>query len=665
MVRSDYFLQTEYIPDKRSRWVFRLLMIAVTLIFIGGMVLLALADQRRTAARAHQQLRHFAELFEQSLEASLAVANLEMWSLIDDISYLPFRYADNIDAHYGRRLQRAVEEIEQVDSLVLLDNSGTVLWSTAASLVGMNLGDRAYFQTAVTLARDAFTVGVPITSRGSGRRVTPIAWPVLSSSGELRGVIASSLGEDYYASLLSLQEVAPDMRVRIVTANGETAFANRQTAEGGSGAQMMASRALPGLGLEIHVSRDRAAVMRGYWERTIAFGIIALALFFTVLMSAIRARRHSVLLAEGLKRSERDRLQIKSAQREFDAIFENVGDGIVIFDDTGTLRRSNLVARRFLGARDDDTAVRRLRDRIPPLPVIPEGTATFRLDLPPGEGEDERQAVQCRVKKLKLYGAEIAYCMLEDISAQERLAEARMAFVTSVNHELRTPLTSLSGALDLLGDRFGDTLPQGAAKLVSMASRNTERLLVLVNDILTLQAIDQQQLSIAREPVRVGQALTEASATNAGYGLSRDVTIRVNPLPDHEDPVLMLDPVRLQQILANLISNAIKYSPPGGVVNLGADVTDKAVSLYVTDTGPGIPQAALDRLFDRFTKPIHGRDVQASGTGLGLAITRELVQRQGGEITIETRAQADGACDSGTTFRIRFDRGTSEAEKDP
>ncbi|GGE46842.1 hypothetical protein GCM10011360_37590 [Primorskyibacter flagellatus] len=656
MARPDLFPQAEYVSDTRSRLAFRLLMIAVTLVFLTGLVLLSYADYRRTAARAQQQLGHFTELFEQSLTASLAVANLKMWAVIDDISLLPLRYADNIDAYYGRRLRRAVDEIEQIDSLLLMNNDGTVLWSTTEQLVGVDLSDRSYFQKAAILGRDAFTVGMPLTSRATGRRLTPIAWPVISQGGETRGVIASSLGEAYFAELLSLRGIGDGTIVEIVTSDGETAFSSVQGDLPDQEGLMTASRPLPVSDLRIDVSQTRAAVMRSYWERTAAFGTIALILYFTVLMSAIRARAKSVLLAEGLKRSEHDRMQIKAAQREFDAIFENVGDGIVVFDDSGTLHRSNLAARRFLDASEDQTAVRRLRDRIPPLSDIPNDTASFRLHLPGSKGDAGPQAIQCRVTKLNLYGAVIAYCVLEDTSAQERLAETRLSFVTSVNHELRTPLTSLSGALDLLKGRFSDALPPEALKLISMASRNTERLLVLVNDILTLQAIDQQQLSIAREPVNLGQALAEAAATNAGYGVSRNVGIAVDPLPQGDDPVLMLDPVRLQQILANLISNAVKYSPSGGTVRLGLETAGDSVSLYVADTGPGIPFAARERLFDRFTTPIHPREVQASGTGLGLAITRELVQRHGGEITVTSRAQADGVRDSGTTFHVRFNR---------
>lgn len=656
MARPEYYSESSFAPDTNSATRFKLLAVALTLVFTTGMLLLAAADYRRSSTRAQQELSYFAELFDQTIDASLNVANLKMWAMIEDISTLPFRYADSIDAYYGRRLRQALEDIDQIDSLVLIENAGTVMWSTTEALIGLSLYDRTYFQDASSLSRGMFTIGSPITSRVTGRRLAPIAWPVISQAGEIRGVIASALGEEYFAELLSLQGIDDGILVRILTQDGDVAFATGATDIDLINDGMSATRSMPNLGLEVQVTRSREAVMGSYWDRTIAFGTVSSLLFMTILLSAIRSRSKSVMLAEGLRRSERDRLNLQNTQREFDAIFENVGDGIVVFDEFDTLHRSNLAARELLGAKDHASAVRRLRDRLPSLAQIPTKTAVYPLNLSAAPSDDTVQNVQCRVMKLQLYGSEIAYCVLADVTAEERLAETRMSFVTSVNHELRTPLTSLSGALDILSARHESHLPDNAKKLLSMASRNADRLLVLVNDILTLQAIDQQQLSITLEPVSVAEALVEAATTNAGYGAGHGVSIIADPVPNGSEVYLLLDKVRLQQILANLISNAVKYSPAGAHVRVGADVTPTSVAFYVTDEGPGIPADALARLFDRFTKPVHHRDVQVSGTGLGLAITRELVHRQGGSIEVSTQSKADGAKVTGSTFTVRFKR---------
>ena len=257
--------------------------------------------------------------------------------------------------------------------------------------------------------------------------------------------------------------------------------------------------------------------------------------------------------------------------------------------------------------------------------------------------------------KLHLHG-DIAYCVLEDITAEERLSATRSAFVTTVNHELRTPLTSLAGSLEVFEDRFAGQVPPGGRKLLSMAMRNAERLLVLVNDILTLQAIDQEQLRFSTERVSVSQALSDAAETNLAYGLSRGVSLEIDPPVEETEAFIQVDMVRLQQIFSNLISNAMKYSSAGETVTIGARMTDTRVTFHVRDTGPGIPAAGRDRVFDRFATNVHSNDIQATGTGLGLAITRELVQRQDGSLTLESRSVEDGEDNTGTTFYVSFPR---------
>lgn len=654
MFDTEQLSEMDHVSSIRSKNVFWTLISVVFVIFFLGMCLLVVSDYRRAVTRANLQLSHFAELYEQAVNASLSVANVQMTSLLEDLSRGPIEDTATTEEQYGPALRTAVETIQQIDSLLLIAPNGEVIWSTSEALIGRNLGDRSYFQKALNLGVNEYTVGVPLISRGSGRRVTPIAWPLIDEKDRLLGVVASSLGEEYYSDLLSLNGIEPDMHVEIITSNGEAAFVSDNTDRDAGEALIEARKELPALDLYIHVTRSKKAVMRGYWQRTSVFMVVGTALFLSILWAAIRSRKQSLLLAEGLQRSEQDRLKIQAAQSEFDAIFENVGDGIVVFSDLNGLHRSNRKAREYLDVPDDQAAVVRLREMLPSLAEMESDLATYRIELSVSDRDGIKQAVQCRVMKLHLHGEDIAYCVLEDISAQERLASARAAFVTSVNHELRTPLTSLAGALEVFQDRFGEELPSGADRLLAMASRNADRLLVLVNDILTLQAIDQKQLSIAKEPSSAAEVLTEALATNSGYGLNRDVALTIDSMPDDTTGHILVDKTRVQQIFSNLISNAIKYSPSGGKVSLGAEVVEDSVVFHVRDEGPGIPKSSWSKLFERFAKPIHSRELQASGTGLGLAITKELVTRHDGKLTFDTRSFEDGEAKSGTSFYVHL-----------
>ena len=650
-------------PDQtRSDLGFRGLILTLVALFLCGIFVLVRSDYVRTVARADLQLSHFAELFEQTVDSSFKMANLQMGDLIETLAVAPLRDAETMNRRFDTRIMRSVAAIEQIDSLVVIDLDGTVIWATAAPLVGQNLSDRGYFQRARELGKGEYTVGVPIISRGTGRRVTPIAWPIIGRNGRLRGVIASGLQEQYFSQLLTLNEVEPDMHVEVVTSNGEVAFVSEDAAREPESRVFRATQDVSSLGLHIDVSRNRAAVMQEFWQRNIAFSILATLLFFTAIGAAIRSKEQSRKLAKGLAQSERDRKRIESAQKEFDAIFDNVGDGVVVFDDGDKFFRSNRKARELLDVGDDAAAVRNMRALLPDV-FEREGDLTInRLPLNATAETEAMQAVQCRVMKLNIHGARIAYCVLEDISAQERLSAARNEFITSVNHELRTPLTSLAGSLELLQGRFAADLPSGAARLVDMATRNADRLLVLVNDILTLQAIDQQQLSVNLEPLSATEVLNEAISTNSGYRQGLNVKLVLESAPPDGSVFISADRVRLQQIFSNLISNAIKYSPPNGQVKIGVKAANNRVSFYVRDFGPGIPKSARDRLFERFAKAIHSRDVQASGTGLGLAITQELVKRQGGSINFETNSIEDGDQGHGTIFYVSFQQETRVEE---
>lgn len=662
MVSTEPTNKGEAETSSRSQTLFWGLITTVVVMYFVGLAFLTWSDYNRATTRAEVELEHFAELYEQAVDASLSVANVRMWGLIDELSTALLNDPDQFEAQYGALMNSAVESIKQVDALVLIGADGVVLWATAEPLLGQYLGDRAYFQAASGLGVDEYTVGVPIVSRATGRRLTPIAWPLIGIDGKVRGVLASSLGEDYYSQLLAADGLQQNMYVEVVTSNGERAFTSGGEIRDPDTPVFRARQELPALDLYIDVTRSKAAVMRGYWQRTLVFAGLATVLFLTVINAAIRARRQSTKLAQALRNSERDRERIRVAQSEFDAIFENVGDGLIVYNDNNKLHRSNRKARELMGVSSDIQAVEQLRSIVPPFSQMDEEVAVHRIHV--RNAENESVAVQCRVMKMHLHGDCIAYNVLQDISAEERLVAARTAFVTSVNHELRTPLTSLAGSLEILHERFGEDMPKNASKLLSMATRNADRLLVLVNDILTLQAIDQQQLSIQTERVSVSDVLSEAIAANTGYGVNRDVQLDIHTAPKaSEQAYVQVDTVRMQQIFSNLISNAVKYTPRGGTVKIGAEVDDDIVTFYVCDAGPGIPKSAHDRMFKRFADPVHSRDNQANGTGLGLAITRELVLRQDGEISFKTRSEEDGDENPGTTFSVRFARDDVAAAK--
>lgn len=232
----------------------------------------------------------------------------------------------------------------------------------------------------------------------------------------------------------------------------------------------------------------------------------------------------------------------------------------------------------------------------------------------------------------------------QDITSLYEVDRLKNEFVSVVSHELRTPLTSIKGALQLLTAEATWTDPDQLT-LVDVALSNTERLIRIINDILDISKIEAGKLELDPRPcdpadlVRVSMEAVEAIAVGAS------VTIR--PMISSSIPPVMADPDRLVQAIVNLLSNALKYAPPGSEVTLGVHpVSNGQVRFAVTDCGRGIPADKLGQLFQKFQQVDGGDTRKFRGTGLGLAITKALVEMQGGAVFVESEVGA------GSTFAV-------------
>ncbi|ATE65296.1 sensor histidine kinase [Rhizorhabdus dicambivorans] len=233
----------------------------------------------------------------------------------------------------------------------------------------------------------------------------------------------------------------------------------------------------------------------------------------------------------------------------------------------------------------------------------------------------------------------VGFSSIAEADAQKASAELRKIvqlkeqFVSSVNHELRTPLTSISGALTLLTSGAVE-LPETAAPLIEIAARNAKRLKRLVDDLLDLDRIDGGKLKYVIEETDLCALLldvveqTSPFAAEAGVRLTLDAPRR---------PVLaMTDGDRLFQVVANLISNAAKFSPAGSTVQVILLPASAGARIRVVDEGPGIPAEFRPRLFDRFSQSPHTEGLSnMPGTGLGLAISRSIVEQLGGKLDLD------------------------------
>jgi signal transduction histidine kinase len=202
-------------------------------------------------------------------------------------------------------------------------------------------------------------------------------------------------------------------------------------------------------------------------------------------------------------------------------------------------------------------------------------------------------------------------------------------FISTVSHELRTPLTSIKGSMSLVLE--GSPLDDETRELVEVTKRNADRLVRLVNDILDVSKIEAGRLELDPAPTGVEGLCAEAVQGIDGFAKKVGVAVRCEIA--QRLPEVRADRDRIVQVLTNLLSNALKFSPRGGTVDLRALATGALVRFEVTDRGPGIPEEFRAKLFTRFAQSDRARREQ-EGTGLGLAICRALVLSHGGEIGV-------------------------------
>jgi len=241
----------------------------------------------------------------------------------------------------------------------------------------------------------------------------------------------------------------------------------------------------------------------------------------------------------------------------------------------------------------------------------------------------------------------------------ERADQSRRELIVNVSHELRTPIASIRGHVESLlmevEKEEGGNAPDPAElrDYLNIVHREAERLSALVEDLLSLARVDSDELHLDIEPIVAGEVVAEVYATMAPLARSeRQVTLirKVAPML----PLILADRQRLVQVLLNLIRNAITYTPQGGIVSIAVERADaNYLALVVADTGIGIPNDDLERVFERFYRTDTSRARASGGFGLGLAIVRNLVNAMGGSITVESKV-GEGSC-----FRVLLRRAFS------
>lgn len=221
-----------------------------------------------------------------------------------------------------------------------------------------------------------------------------------------------------------------------------------------------------------------------------------------------------------------------------------------------------------------------------------------------------------------------------DLSEQKRIEQLKNDFVSTVSHELRTPLTSISGSLGLVNGGVLGVVPDSMRPMLEIAQQNSQRLSHLINDLLDMDKLAAGKLSFELSNLALAAELEEAVSCNQSYASQHQIELQLDPIPMLQ---VRADALRLQQVLSNFLSNAIKFSPPGSQVRLHTTLRDGRVRVSVTDQGCGISEHFRSHIFHKFSQAESGDQRQKGGTGLGLAISKELIERMGGLIGFDSQ----------------------------
>jgi signal transduction histidine kinase len=234
--------------------------------------------------------------------------------------------------------------------------------------------------------------------------------------------------------------------------------------------------------------------------------------------------------------------------------------------------------------------------------------------------------------------------VVRDITDSKNIERMKNEFISTVSHELRTPLTSIRGALGLIVGGIAGEIPPKVRAMVEIASKNSDRLIRLINDILDIEKIESGEMIFNFQPVELTPLLEYVIEINRAYGQQFDVTFTLeSPIAD---AWIYADSDRLIQVLTNLLSNAAKFSPTGAQVLISIARRGEMLRIAVHDRGPGIPAAFRARLFQKFAQADASDARQKGGTGLGLSISKAIVEKLGGQIDVML------APDAGSIFFI-------------
>ena len=319
--------------------------------------------------------------------------------------------------------------------------------------------------------------------------------------------------------------------------------------------------------------------------------------------------------------------QVENERNKLDTLFLHMTDGVVAFSSEGEVIHSNPAAAEMLHITiDESTRYQDLFGEIAPLDSVLSAP-----DYLEGEREEGERHLELLLAPFDRENQAGALVVLHDVTVQRKNEEMRREFVANVSHELRTPLTNIRSYAETLSENAGQMPPNTEKKFLNVILNESDRMTHIVQDLLTLSRFDSGHNELKLGRFSFTGAINDLY--NAVYmeAQKHDHTVELKLEP--ELPEVVADRERILQVMMNIVSNAIKYTPNGGHIVISAGKLGNRVWMEVADNGIGIPEEDRARIFERFYRVDKARSRESGGTGLGLSIAKEIVDRHQGVLT--------------------------------
>ncbi|HTR43896.1 MAG TPA: ATP-binding protein [Pseudomonadales bacterium] len=368
------------------------------------------------------------------------------------------------------------------------------------------------------------------------------------------------------------------------------------------------------------------------WPVLTIFAVAAaVAIYFFWHRKFVRLQRQVQVEMEDFQRHQQQTTIDAKAQQQ--VLFNSMLEGLLLLDRSRKIYLANRAFKNLFGVKAEMRGktvmeVLRLHELAELVERAEAEKQVFDYELRLPELDGRWLQVNAAVISNSAGEREGTILVFHDLTRLKQLERTREEFVANVSHELRTPLSLIKGYVETLLDGAAKN-PEVAEHFLQIIERNAERLDLLIQDLLTISALESGRVQLNLQPVHLHAVAEKVLADLKARADGRSVTLK-NELPDL---TANADGNRMEQVLANLVDNAIKYGRPQGTVVVGGEsLNGDKIEVFVRDDGPGIPAESLDRVFERFYRVDKARSREQGGTGLGLSIVKHIVQNHGGEV---------------------------------